>query len=264
MKPIVNRILVIVSVSIALFLASCGSETKKETKDAEHHEHSDSTEHSGTHTYMCPMNCENGKTYREPGKCPKCGMELEHNDNDSKSNDLTYFMQYSCSKSSIESGKECTLLFTPKIKGKENEPVPLDVVHEKKLHLIIASKDLAYFEHIHPEYQADGSYQIKVLPKGKPYTIGKGHNETRFDYGGEYLLFADYAPASGNHQLEKIPVTVKGNPYKNTTYSKARLSVDVDGYSVKLEAEGGKWLTNQQMHIRASIKKGNEVIDANA
>jgi hypothetical protein len=200
---------------------------------------------------------------KEGDKCPKCGMKLEHNDNAGIDNGLTYFMQYNCNKLGIESGKECTLLFTPKIKGKENEAVPLQVIHEKKLHLIVVSKDLAYFEHIHPEYQADGSYQIKVLARGTNYTISKGHNETRFDNGGDYMLFADYAPASGNHQLEKIPVTVKGTPYKNTTYSKARLSVDVDGYSVKLEAEGGKWLTNQQMHIRASIKKGNEVIDAN-
>ncbi|MDP3557666.1 MAG: hypothetical protein Q8T03_09850 [Bacteroidota bacterium] len=91
------------------------------------------------------------------------------------------------------------LVGKPNAAEKENEAVPLQVIHEKKLHLIVVSKDLAYFEHIHPEYQADGSYQIKILPKGKAYTISKGHNETRFDNGGDYMLFADYAPASGNH-----------------------------------------------------------------
>lgn len=249
-----------IAATTVLFLVSCGNETKKETAE-EHHEHSDSTAHSGEHIFACPMHPE--VIGKEGDKCPKCGMPLEHNDNAGIDNGLTYFMQYTSTPSELEAGKEGILMFTPKIKEKENEAVPLQVIHEKKLHLIVVSKDLAYFEHIHPEYQADGSYQIKILPKGKAYTISKGHNETRFDNGGDYMLFADYAPASGNHQLEKIPVTVKGNPYKNTTYSKARLSVDVDGYSVKLEAEGGKWLTNQQMHIRASIKKGNEVIDAN-
>jgi hypothetical protein len=27
-------------------------------------------------TYACPMDCENGKTYNEPGSCPVCGMDL--------------------------------------------------------------------------------------------------------------------------------------------------------------------------------------------
>ncbi|WP_111309791.1 SCO family protein [Confluentibacter sediminis] len=27
--------------------------------------------------YQCPMQCENGKTYREPGSCPICKMDLE-------------------------------------------------------------------------------------------------------------------------------------------------------------------------------------------
>ncbi len=26
--------------------------------------------------YQCPMNCEKGKTYNKPGKCPKCKMDL--------------------------------------------------------------------------------------------------------------------------------------------------------------------------------------------
>ena len=27
--------------------------------------------------YQCPMNCEKGKTYDKPGKCPKCKMDLK-------------------------------------------------------------------------------------------------------------------------------------------------------------------------------------------
>lgn len=26
--------------------------------------------------YICPMDCENGKTYEKPGACPTCGMDL--------------------------------------------------------------------------------------------------------------------------------------------------------------------------------------------
>ena len=27
--------------------------------------------------YHCPMDCEDGKTYDEPGQCPVCEMDLE-------------------------------------------------------------------------------------------------------------------------------------------------------------------------------------------
>jgi hypothetical protein len=159
-----------IAATTVLFLVSCSNEGKKETID-EHREHPNSTVHSSEHIFACQMHPE--VIGKEGDKCPKCGMKLEHNDNAGIDNGLTYFMQYNCNKLGIESGKECTLLFTPKIKGKENEAVPLQVIHEKKLHLIVVSKDLAYFEHIHPEYQADGSYQIKVLARDtmKPVLI---------------------------------------------------------------------------------------------
>lgn len=244
----------------ALLIYSCGSSdesSKKEHSD----EHDHAKEQSHQHVFACPMHPEvNGK---EGDKCPKCGMTLEHNDNIGNGDGKTYFMQFTSSPVEIESGKEAVLTFTPKIKEMEDELVALDVVHEKKLHLIIASKDLSYFEHIHPEFQSDGSYQIKVLPKGKPYTISKGLNETYFNYGGDYIMFADYLPSGGVHQMEKIPLAVKGTPYKSISYTKPKYSVQVDGYEVTLEADGGKWTTNQQMHIKAIIKKDGKTLDAN-
>lgn len=55
----------------------CGSNTDKEPKN---HEHSaDSTHHhDGAHAhYQCPMDCEKGKVYEEPGQCPVCKMDLQ-------------------------------------------------------------------------------------------------------------------------------------------------------------------------------------------
>ena len=34
-------------------------------------------EHSHSIEYKCPMDCEDGKTYNEPGDCPVCGMEVK-------------------------------------------------------------------------------------------------------------------------------------------------------------------------------------------
>ncbi|MBL4658212.1 MAG: hypothetical protein JKX73_09450 [Flavobacteriales bacterium] len=39
----------------------------------------DGTEQHDTHdhgSYKCPMDCEAGKTYEEPGACPVCHMDL--------------------------------------------------------------------------------------------------------------------------------------------------------------------------------------------
>ena len=246
--------------SASLLLYSCG--TSSEPSKEEHnddHDHSKAEAHE--HVFACPMHPE--VTGNEGESCPKCGMKLEHHDINPNEVEKSYFMQYSSVPTEIESGKEAVLSFSPKIKGSENEPVALDVVHEKKIHLIIASKDLSYFEHIHPEMQANGNYEIKVLAKGKPYSAGKGKNETYFDFGGEYIMFPDYTPTGGVHQMENIPLTVKGTPYKNVSYTKASLSSKTDGYEVSLESGDNKWVTNKQMHIKATIKQNGKTIDAN-
>ena len=42
--------------------------------DATHHENGEHHEHAH---YQCPMDCEDGKTYEEAGKCPVCEMDME-------------------------------------------------------------------------------------------------------------------------------------------------------------------------------------------
>lgn len=56
-----------------LSMTSCKSETKTETTNEA------STETSSIEkevAYVCPMDCEKGKTYAESGKCPVCEMDL--------------------------------------------------------------------------------------------------------------------------------------------------------------------------------------------
>ncbi|HNL39043.1 MAG TPA: heavy metal-binding domain-containing protein [Saprospiraceae bacterium] len=33
-----------------------------------------------TDVYICPMDCEKGKMYGQPGKCPVCHMDLKQKD----------------------------------------------------------------------------------------------------------------------------------------------------------------------------------------
>jgi hypothetical protein len=50
------------------FSGCCSGEKKNENKE---------TKAIAQAGYKCPMKCEGEKTYDKPGKCPKCGMDLE-------------------------------------------------------------------------------------------------------------------------------------------------------------------------------------------
>jgi hypothetical protein len=70
----------------------------------------------------------------------------------------------------------------------------LQFVHEKPLHLLIVSDDLAEFYHIHPEMQVNDSYSVKQT----------------FPYGGLYRLYADYTPPGYGTIVEQFELYVDG------------------------------------------------------
>lgn len=247
------------STTITALFVACGNDGKNAAGTADSTTTMNSESHQ--HAYRCPMNCEKGKTYDKEGRCPVCGMNLEHYDG-GEDNGLTYKMQFASAPTELTAGQAATLSFTPTVVGKESESVALDLQHEKKIHLIVVSEDLSYFEHIHPDYQSDGSYQIKVLGKGQNYTQGTGKNETKFENGGNYFLFADYKPTGGSHQVEKVPVKVAGATKAPVTFKGDKLSGNADNYYVNLAATGGKLITGTQMHIAGTVLKDGKQIDA--
>jgi len=244
--------------------SSCGNSEQKNHAGSENaeHSHEDGEHHheGGQHLYACPMHPE--VTGKEGDTCPKCGMKLEHNDNAGKQNAETYYIEFKTSPEKLEAGKEAILSFIPKMKDKETALIPLDIEHTKKIHLIVVSEDLSYFEHIHPEYQADGSYQIKVLPKGKNYTDKAGQNETYFENGGNYILFADYKPTGGNHTVDKINLAVSGNPLPVKKFTADKLTGASGDYGFMLVPEGGKFIAGALSHIKGILKKNGKEIDA--
>ena len=250
---------ILLSTIVAALLVACNNDGNKTAGTSDSTTTLNSESHQ--HAYRCPMNCEKGKTYDKPGRCPVCGMNLEHYDG-GEDNGLTYKMQYASNPGELTAGEAATLSFTPKVVGKEAESVALDLQHEKKIHLIVASDDLSYFEHIHPEYQSDGSYQIKVLGNGQNYSDGAGKSETKFANGGKYVLFADYKPTGGAHQVEKVPFTVKGTNRPQVTFKEDKLSGASDNYTVTLNIDGGKLVTGTPLHIAGTISKEGKVIDA--
>ena len=66
-----KRILLSVAIIVSITVISCKNEAKKEVETTK-------TEKTVAKvTYQCPMDCENGKTYNQPGSCPVCKMDLK-------------------------------------------------------------------------------------------------------------------------------------------------------------------------------------------
>ncbi len=171
--------------------------------------------HAGGHTYACPMHPEVTST-KHGQKCPKCGMELVHNDQ--VSNGKTYQMKFESRPRQLAASQAAVLTYTPQEVGNEATPVPLAVVHEKKIHLIIVRKDLSVFYHEHPEFTAEGNYRV-------PFT---------FAQGGDYVLFQDYTPDGSGHQLGRQVVTVQGPKYSSVKFDHDQMQWRKDGYQATL------------------------------
>ncbi|CEK14775.1 predicted membrane protein [Chthonomonas calidirosea] len=86
------------------------------------------------------------------------------------------------------------LVFTPRYQGQILHN--LATVHEKKMHLIVVSQDLSFFDHIHPQLQPNGTLLIDYA----------------FPFAGNFLLFADITPFGDRNQVFRIPVHVVGSP----------------------------------------------------
>lgn len=83
------------------------------------------------------------------------------------------------------------LSYTFKQNGKEAD---LEVFHEKKLHVILVSEDLSWFQHVHSD---SNSYN--------PYKVG-----VQFPSVGNYFIYADYKPKGAEVQNYKHAVMVHG------------------------------------------------------
>ncbi len=99
----------------------------------------------------------------------------------------------------------------------------LTVNHEALTHLVVVSRDLATFDHVHPEHQPDGSFVL-------PYT---------FPAGGEYVLFADYLPAGASEaQVFAHAVRVGGEAPPIRPLGAATAEATEEGLTAHLDTGG--------------------------
>ncbi|MFB4421360.1 hypothetical protein C5F59_009720 [Streptomyces sp. QL37] len=116
--------------------------------------------------------------------------------------------------------------------------------HDKEMHLILASRDLATYRHLHPTRAADGTWSAPVeLPAA-----------------GDYRVFADFTPAGRNAADLTLgaDLAVSG-PYKAAELPKPALTAEVDGYTVSLN---GTLRPDVPEHLTFTVRKdGRPVTD---
>jgi hypothetical protein len=89
------------------------------------------------------------------------------------------------------------------ILGPGGEPVTdFDVEHEREMHLIVVRRDLAGFQHVHPELAADGSWHVELdttLP-------GTYRVFADFTTGGEAMTLATDLSVAGDFEPRPLPL----------------------------------------------------------
>jgi hypothetical protein len=97
-----------------------------------------------------------------------------------------------------------------------------DVEHEKRMHLIVARRDLSGFQHLHPKQDAEGTWATRV----------------KLPAAGSYRVFADFTRAGEAHTLA-ADLRVDG-PADLAPLPAPRDSASSDGYDVQLDAADGE------------------------
>lgn len=119
----------------------------------------------------------------------------------------------------IASGEAVDFRFT--VTGPDDRPLTgYEVRHDKKLHLIVVSRDLGSFQHLHPELTGDGRWKVRLtLPSA-----------------GAYRAFADFAPEGGPALTLGTDLHATGDYTPKTLPAAGRRST-IDGYTVTLDGD---------------------------
>jgi len=133
-----------------------------------------------------------------------------------------YRTEFTTEPGEVRAGEPAALSFLVR-DGRGGAVKDLQIVHEKAMHLLVVSRDLDEFEHLHTEQQPDGSYQTSHT----------------FPHGGDYLLYADYTPPDGAQTVDRHALSVAGEPRQRVANdADAEQSKTVDGLRFKMQAEG--------------------------
>lgn len=105
--------------------------------------------------------------------------------------------------------------------GKRENLRAYEKEHDKELHLIVASRDLTTYRHLHPTRAADGTWSTPVeLPEA-----------------GGYRVFADFKPEGAKEGLTLGADLAVAGTYEPAVLPEHNTKAKVDGYEVSLKGE---------------------------
>ncbi|MFK4106567.1 hypothetical protein ACI2L1_42265 [Streptomyces sp. NPDC019531] len=114
--------------------------------------------------------------------------------------------------------------------------------HDKELHLIVASRDLNTYRHLHPTRAADGTWSIPVsLPRA-----------------GDYRVFADFTPEQKNAANLTLgaDLAVSGS-YTPRKPPAPHTTATTDGYEVRL---GGALRPGAARELKLTVSRDGEPV----
>jgi hypothetical protein len=142
-----------------------------------------------TAAWVCPMHSD--YTADVDGRCPRCGMALVHA---APFDVRDYRFEFNTVPAVVKPLRKVSLRFKVFHPGTGEAMKKFEVVHERQYHLFLISQDMEYFQHIHPQEQADGTWSIDVtLPKA-----------------GYYKVLSDFLPSGGSSQFIARPLVTAG------------------------------------------------------
>ncbi len=97
----------------------------------------------------------------------------------------------------------------------------LQLEHQRLLHLIVVSDDLAFFDHVHPTRVGQGQFRLQY----------------RFPTSGPYHLFVDFVSAAAGPQHASVPLVVAGPAPPPVALDQGPLTVDASNAHVELSVD---------------------------
>jgi hypothetical protein len=111
-----------------------------------------------------------------------------------------------------------------------------DIEHTKRMHLIVARRDLTSFQHLHPEMDANGTWSTPL----------------KLDEAGSYQLFADFSN-DGEATTLAADLRVDGDADLRPLPAPRPIAVSDGGYDVRLDSGAAR--AGEEASLRFSITK---------
>ena len=131
--------------------------------------------------------------------------------------------------------------FTFRILGPDGDPVTdFATRHDKDLHLVIVSDDLAHYQHLHPVSSSDGTWSTELgLPRA-----------------GGYRAYADFAAAGAEPVTLGADLVAPGDLAPQPLPAPASIAT-VDGYDVRLD---GSVTAGADAELRFTVQGGGAAV----